>query len=79
MTAEGVGEISGLSDALRVSKTARFGFQADRSVRAADDGANDQVPALRRLLQALQNCGHFIPFSTLPAALAAFYSAPHFF
>src|SRR5450631_1163020 len=38
----------------------------------------DHAP-LSRLLQALQNCGHFIPFSTVPAFLASFHSAPHFF
>src|ERR1017187_3458014 len=38
-----------------------------------------QPAALRRLLQALQYFGHFIPFSILPAALASFHSAPHFF
>jgi len=38
-----------------------------------------QPPALRRLLQALQNFGHFIPFSTLPAAFISFHSAAHFF
>jgi len=30
------------------------------------------------LLHALQYCGHFIPFWILPAAFAAFHSAPHF-
>lgn len=32
-----------------------------------------------RLLHALQNCGHFIPFSIFPASLATFHSAAHFF
>jgi hypothetical protein len=38
-----------------------------------------QPAVLSRLLQALQYFGHFIPFSILPAALASFHSAPHFF
>jgi hypothetical protein len=33
----------------------------------------------RRLLQALQYFGQVVPFWTLPAALAAFHSSPHFF
>jgi hypothetical protein len=31
------------------------------------------------LFQALQYFGQVVPFSTLPAALATFHSAPHFF
>src|SRR3569832_1598735 len=38
-----------------------------------------QPPAFRRLLQALQNFGQVVPFSILPAAVASFHSAPHFF
>jgi hypothetical protein len=34
---------------------------------------------LSRLLHALQYFGHFLPFSILPAALASFHSAAHFF
>src|ERR1700682_5964205 len=37
------------------------------------------LAALRRLLQALQSCGQVMPFSTVPAALAAFHSVPHCF
>jgi hypothetical protein len=37
-----------------------------------------QAP-FRRLLQALQNFGQVIPFSTLPPAFASRHSTPHFF
>src|ERR1019366_3011267 len=92
MTTEGVGEISSLADALgtfgaksflyALSETAHDLFRKPVSI---PDQVEDKLfgimrlPALRRLLQALQYFGHFIPFSILPAALASFHSAPHFF
>ena len=75
MTTEGVGETSSLADALGTSGSRKFASLAARDERSLSCASR----ALRRLLHALQYCGHFIPFSILPAALAAFHSAPHFF
>lgn len=70
MTLQGVGETEALADAL--------GFWECRAPGAVSKHGG-QPPALRRLLQALQYFGQVIPFSILPAAFAAFHSAPHFF
>jgi hypothetical protein len=63
MMTEGVGETSRFADALSLLRSKVL----------------DQPAPLIRLLHALQYCGHFILFSTLPAALASFHSAPYFF
>src|SRR5258708_12971048 len=74
MTFEGVGEISSLADALSL-----FSDRQDACVGKKNSDARYFKAALRRLLQALQYFGHVVPFSILPAALASFHSAPHFF
>ena len=75
MTTEGVGETLGFADALSVP-TARV-----RPIRfeKLPTLAARQLADFSRLLHALQYLGHVWPFSILPAALASFHSAPHFF
>src|SRR5436305_8252607 len=47
------------------------------STRTEKERRADQAPCFRRLLQSLQNFGHFSPL-VFPAAFASFHSALHF-
>ena len=74
MTFEGVGETSGLADALN-----RSAIILSQSSGSAHSLKCYLAAALSRLLHALQNFGHVTSFSALLAAFASFHSTPHFF
>ena len=58
--------------------SAKAGWQPRATARQAAFANGDHIPsAFLRLSHSLQYCGHFIPGGRVPAAFAAFQSAPH--